>query len=154
MVPASKIVEIPQVRDLMEGIVPYSKRHASRIDRLSRSIFLLDYTLARMNVLLPLDEPEHKDSALALQATSWPTIGNLDQVELGSEEKETIMTDANVGDDSRIAFDNGGREIVEPVSPENVEEEMVEPVSPKLGSTKRKKSLGSKKKRRKSVGLR
>lgn len=147
-------MQIPQVRELMEGIVPYTKRHASRIDRLSRSIFLLDYTLARMNVLLPLDEPEGKDSALPFQATSWPTIGNVDQLgDLGAEEIETTMTDVNDAE-TRIASDNDGDEemVVKLVSPVDVEEEMAEPVSPKLGSRKRKKSLGSKK-RRKSVGL-
>lgn len=75
-------LQIPGVRELMEGIVPYTKRHFSRIDRLSRSTFLLDYTLARMNVLLPEDnlpfpEPGRGTSVsgdeLLLQASSWPS---------------------------------------------------------------------------------
>jgi U3 small nucleolar RNA-associated protein 13 len=145
VVPASKIVEIPQVRELMEGIAPYTKRHASRIDRLSRSIFLLDYTLARMNVLLPVSEP---DAALPHQATSWPSIGTL-------EGADTDMADAI----DRSATDNGGEEIVEavePVSPEKVVEEMVdeEPVLPKEGTKKRKKSLGGKKRRKSGLDMR
>lgn len=98
VVPASKIVEIPQVRELMEGIVPYTKRHLSRIDRLSRSVFLLDYTLARMNVLLPLDNDD--SSALTLQTTSWPTLGSLDQV-IKSQETDATMIDVSVGNTKR-----------------------------------------------------
>lgn len=68
----------------MEGIVPYTKRHFSRIDRLSRSTFLLDYTLARMNVLLPEDT---LDSGAALQSSSWPTIGNNQTIHSAQEPK-------------------------------------------------------------------
>jgi hypothetical protein len=46
-------LQVPGVEQFIEGIIPYAKRHLSRIDRLSRSTFLLDYTLARMSVLLP-----------------------------------------------------------------------------------------------------
>lgn len=82
----------------MEGIVPYTKRHLSRIDRLSRSVFLLDYTLARMNVLLPLDNDD--SSALTLQTTSWPTLGSLDQV-IKSQETDATMIDVSVGNTKR-----------------------------------------------------
>lgn len=41
------------ISELLEGLLPYSQRHFTRIDRLVRSTFLLDYTLARMSVLDP-----------------------------------------------------------------------------------------------------
>lgn len=44
------------VGELLEGLIPYSQRHYSRIDRLERSTFLLDYTLNGMSVVEP--EPE------------------------------------------------------------------------------------------------
>ena len=110
------VMQIPQVRELMEGIVPYTKRHLSRIDRLSRSVFLLDYTLARMNVLLPLDNSswseagKNDSSALMLQTTSWPTLGNLDQA-VKSQDRDASMTD----DISKIEK-----------APDNTEEEMAD----------------------------
>lgn len=36
--------------EIMEGLASYSQRHFARIDRLARSAFLLDYTLAAMKV--------------------------------------------------------------------------------------------------------
>lgn len=39
--------------ELLEGLIPYSQRHFSRIDRLERSTFLLDYTLIGMSVIEP-----------------------------------------------------------------------------------------------------
>ncbi|KAF3641168.1 hypothetical protein FXO37_23144 [Capsicum annuum] len=57
------------------GLIPYSERHFSRIDRSARSIFMLDYTLTGMSVL----EPEHdegrledKDAKLTNAADSEP----------------------------------------------------------------------------------
>lgn len=39
--------------EIMEGLASYSTRHFARIDRLARSAFLLDYTLAAMKVHVP-----------------------------------------------------------------------------------------------------
>lgn len=44
------------IGELLEGIIPYSQRHFSRIDRLERSTFLLDYTLIGMSVMEPEDD--------------------------------------------------------------------------------------------------
>ncbi|CAK7333665.1 unnamed protein product [Dovyalis caffra] len=45
--------EIRGIGELLEGLIPYSQRHFSRIDRLVRSTFLLDYTLNGMSVIEP-----------------------------------------------------------------------------------------------------
>ncbi|AQK45832.1 Transducin family protein / WD-40 repeat family protein [Zea mays] len=47
------ILEIKGISELLEGLIPYSQRHFSRVDRLVRSTFLLDYTLMRMSVVDP-----------------------------------------------------------------------------------------------------
>lgn len=39
------------IRELLEGLIPYTQRHYSRIDRLVRGTFLLDYTLTGLSVL-------------------------------------------------------------------------------------------------------
>jgi U3 small nucleolar RNA-associated protein 13 len=46
-------VQIKGISELLEGLIPYSQRHFSRVDRLVRSTFLLDYTLTRMSVVDP-----------------------------------------------------------------------------------------------------
>lgn len=47
------LCQIKGISELLEGLIPYSQRHFTRIDRLVRSSFLLDYTLTRMSVLDP-----------------------------------------------------------------------------------------------------
>ncbi|CAD5197446.1 unnamed protein product [Musa acuminata subsp. malaccensis] len=51
--PPTDIVEVKGVSELLEGLIPYSQRHFSRIDRFVRSTFLLDYVLTRMSVVDP-----------------------------------------------------------------------------------------------------
>jgi U3 small nucleolar RNA-associated protein 13 len=46
-------LQIKGISELLEGLIPYSQRHFSRVDRLVGSTFLLDYTLTRMSVLDP-----------------------------------------------------------------------------------------------------
>ena len=46
-------LKIPGAPDLLEALLSYTQRHFVRMDRLVRSTFLLDYTLASMNVLTP-----------------------------------------------------------------------------------------------------
>lgn len=45
------------IGEVLEGLIPYSQRHFTRVDRLERSTFLLDYTLTAMSVI----EPEKND---------------------------------------------------------------------------------------------
>lgn len=46
------------IGEVLEGLIPYSQRHFTRVDRLERSTFLLDYTLTGMSVI----EPERNDA--------------------------------------------------------------------------------------------
>ncbi|KAG7980656.1 hypothetical protein I3843_05G193000 [Carya illinoinensis] len=65
ILPPTEIIEIKGIGELLEGLIPYSQRHFSRIDRLVRSTFLLDYTLTGMSVIEPeIDEKERKDGSL------------------------------------------------------------------------------------------
>jgi|UniRef100_A0A2N9H4D4 U3 small nucleolar RNA-associated protein 13 len=57
--------QIKGIGELLEGLMPYSQRHYSRIDRLVRSTFLLDYTLTGMSVVEPeIDAKEREDESL------------------------------------------------------------------------------------------
>ncbi|KAK4790607.1 hypothetical protein SAY86_017911 [Trapa natans] len=53
ILPPTEIIEIKGIRELLEGLIPYSQRHFSRVDRLVRSTYLLDYTLMGMSVIDP-----------------------------------------------------------------------------------------------------
>ncbi|KAH7404644.1 hypothetical protein KP509_15G036100 [Ceratopteris richardii] len=54
--PSTELIKVSGLRELLEGILPYTERHFSRMDRLLRSTFLLDYTLSSMSVLNPQEE--------------------------------------------------------------------------------------------------
>ncbi|KAL5802889.1 hypothetical protein ACOSQ4_031194 [Xanthoceras sorbifolium] len=58
ILPPTEIIEIKGIAELLEGLIPYSQRHFSRIDRLVRSTFLLDYTLTGMSVIEPNSEAQ------------------------------------------------------------------------------------------------
>nr|GEV76421.1 transducin beta-like protein 3 [Tanacetum cinerariifolium] len=53
LIPPTEIVEMKGVGELLEGLIPYSQRHYTRIDRFERSTFLLDYTLNGMSMIEP-----------------------------------------------------------------------------------------------------
>jgi U3 small nucleolar RNA-associated protein 13 len=53
ILPPTEIVQVKGIGELLEGLIPYSQRHFSRIDRFVRSSFLLDYTLGEMSVIDP-----------------------------------------------------------------------------------------------------
>ncbi|KAL3678389.1 hypothetical protein R1sor_021345 [Riccia sorocarpa] len=56
VVSPTDLIKVPGIREVLEGINPYSQRHFSRIDRLSRSTFLLDFILSSMTSLLPAED--------------------------------------------------------------------------------------------------
>ncbi|KAL3630813.1 hypothetical protein CASFOL_023797 [Castilleja foliolosa] len=63
--PPTEIVEMKGIGEVLEGLIPYSRRHFTRIDRLERSTFLLDYTLTGMSVIEPeTNETKSKDDSL------------------------------------------------------------------------------------------
>ncbi|KAA3486582.1 transducin beta-like protein 3 [Gossypium australe] len=64
ILPPTEIIEIKGISELLEGLIPYSQRHFSRIDRLIRSTFLLDYTLLRMSVIEPRTQDDLKTKSL------------------------------------------------------------------------------------------
>lgn len=69
--PPTDILEIKGISELLEGLIPYSQRHFSRVDRLVRSTFLLDYTLTRMSVVDP-----DIDASIARDDTNGSSVEN------------------------------------------------------------------------------
>ncbi|CAA0813117.1 Transducin family protein / WD-40 repeat family protein [Striga hermonthica] len=87
--PPTEIVEMKGIGELLEGLIPYSKRHYSRIDRLERSTFLLDYTLTGMSVI----EPETSETKSRDDTLEQP------KVEEEEEENRRIKVDEMEGED-------------------------------------------------------
>ena len=69
------LFQIKGIRELLEGLIPYTQRHFSRVDRLVRSTFLLDYTLAGMSVIEPDQQTESKVEPLLHSETNSPDDG-------------------------------------------------------------------------------
>ncbi|XP_072988874.1 protein TORMOZ EMBRYO DEFECTIVE [Typha latifolia] len=99
--PPTIIMEIKGVSELLEGLIPYSQRHFSRIDRLVRSTFLLDYTLTRMSVLDPETDPMPMKNGPALPDAPVQSDHALNQnndqtnaisVEIGGNDQKPLMS--------------------------------------------------------------
>ncbi|XP_054807359.1 protein TORMOZ EMBRYO DEFECTIVE [Prosopis cineraria] len=73
--PPTDIVQMKGIRELLEGLIPYTQRHYSRIDRLIRGTFLLDYTLTGMSVL----EPEIQPTELKVHSLSHTENNHTDE---------------------------------------------------------------------------
>lgn len=90
ILPPTEITEIRGIGELLEGLIPYSQRHFSRIDRLERSTFLLDYTLTGMSVI----EPETKEIELTSSSVKHTKDADDEQLlEVAAEEQEQDVVD-------------------------------------------------------------
>ncbi|KAG5559049.1 hypothetical protein RHGRI_008836 [Rhododendron griersonianum] len=128
ILPPTEILEIRGVGELLEGLIPYCQRHFSRIDRLERSTFLLDYTLMGMSVIEPeIEERELKevpemqaDTTGAVQEPSWAepdvdkeqkhTIDEVNEPDVDKEQKQTI-DEVNERSSSKKRKSNKSRDV-------------------------------------------
>lgn len=81
------LLKIPGAPDLLEALLSYTQRHFVRMDRLVRSTFLLDYTLASMNVLTP---------NVGTDSTELPDFQQLDQQGTDVDASTGTDVDADV----------------------------------------------------------
>lgn len=94
-------LQVKGIGELLEGLIPYSQRHFSRIDRLERSTFLLDYTLVGMSVIEPeadRSKPE-KNSGKKVDTEDTPDDPVYVKIESGSEA--TVETKQKKGSKKR-----------------------------------------------------
>lgn len=84
-IPPTELVEMKGVGELLEGLIPYSQRHYTRVDRLERSTFLLDYTLTGMSVI----EPERNDTEPRDDKNAKETAPGKDEDYLGPNDTST-----------------------------------------------------------------
>lgn len=87
MVFCAPAFQIKGIAELLEGLMPYTQRHFSRIDRLIRSTFLLDYTLTGMSVIDPETD------------TSIPKDESILQSDENRKANDLPMSEENVVDE-------------------------------------------------------
>ncbi|CAI5996902.1 unnamed protein product [Closterium sp. NIES-65] len=63
--PPATLMQIPGIGEILDGLQPYTQRHLARLERVLRSSYLVDYTLAALTMLQPTaDLAVHADVAL------------------------------------------------------------------------------------------
>lgn len=88
---ADGMFQMKGIRELVEALIPYTQRHYSRIDRLVRSTFLLDYTLTGMSVI----EPEIQQSEVKVDSSLHAEINRADEEHAIEEQDLTQEKDAS-----------------------------------------------------------
>ncbi|KAI4371363.1 hypothetical protein MLD38_019608 [Melastoma candidum] len=95
----TNIIEIKGVGELLEGLIPYSQRHFSRIDRLVRSTYLLDYTLMGMSIIEPEPSSTKSDAKNEAHVPVLEETGkNLEVVGEDEDERDQIQTQPQLQD--------------------------------------------------------
>jgi hypothetical protein len=146
-------VQIKGISELLEGLIPYSQRHFSRVDRLVRSTFLLDYTLTRMSVV----DPDVVDEGITRDVTNDLLVENggilpeepaQESPEKPGKKRKSSKKGSNVVSVDTDVVDVGtARDVTNDSSAENREILPEEPAqeSPEKPGKKRKSSKSSKK---------
>ncbi|KAL6073157.1 U3 small nucleolar RNA-associated protein 13 [Balamuthia mandrillaris] len=78
--PAATLRDLPNMKELLEGLIPYTERHFQRYDKLLQKSFIVDYTLQAMTLLT--GEPSSSSS-----------INEIEAVEISSEGEESAVGD-------------------------------------------------------------
>lgn len=76
ILPATEIVEVPGFKELLNGLIPYTQRHFNRLDRLVRSLCILQYTSAAMSVI----QPEGNEGKLEGKDAKLPNAADIDEL--------------------------------------------------------------------------
>ena len=112
------------MQDLVEALASYTQRHFVRMDRLVRSTFLLDYTLASMNVLMPsagtddlgvhgVDEPEGPWTDVDVDASTGTDV----DIDACMQPAIDIQADA---DTQAVLADQQPQEVIESDQPAEI----------------------------------
>ncbi|KAI3680867.1 hypothetical protein L6452_35644 [Arctium lappa] len=101
ILPPTEIIEMRGIGELLEGLIPYSQRHYSRIDRLERSTFLLDYTLNGMSVVEP-------DMGVVEDPKDASPVGPTEAVAEGQERANEEVSKKRSSKKRKSKISNGG----------------------------------------------
>eukprot|EP00898_Chlorokybus_atmophyticus_P008112 jgi/Chlat1/8301/Chrsp78S07720 len=101
------LLQVPNIKELLEGVLPYTQRHYARIQRLVQSTFLLDYTLAAMSVLLPAGNAV--EEASNVQQVSADRVGRLTMTDVleavPADQRQKADANGHVEAEERPAAD-------------------------------------------------
>jgi hypothetical protein len=108
-------LQIPGVREVLEGLLPYTQRHFGRIDRLNRSAFLLDFILSSMNSLIPSENRQDLGDKVigAWETLPQITAGDTDTASLEGaslENAEAVSSQEPLEEEVELDKANGFHE--------------------------------------------
>lgn len=165
VLPPKEIIEVQGISELLEGLIPYAQRHYSRIDRLMRSTFLLDYTLSSMSVLSPTETDLSSSNLLA--RTADPLHAQIDQFHpthfpepnltpiqslLDSGNTDSVEVTARRAKKKRVSGNDSEKTTVAEVKIGDMENAFDEPDVADQGSSRKHKPASSKKRKSIAVG--
>ncbi|RHZ70856.1 hypothetical protein Glove_265g18 [Diversispora epigaea] len=58
------LLEISDIKELLDGMLPYAERHYQRLDRMLTDSYIIDYTLHAMDLLNPINENENYENQM------------------------------------------------------------------------------------------
>ncbi len=142
------------MQDLIEALASYTQRHFTRMDRLVRSSFLLDYTLASMNVLMPeggpevlaaddLDQPEAIGSDLDESTGTEVDTDTFMQpaADIQADEHiQAVLTDQQLGGLDSVPMEQQASSLQQSAAEPESDHEAVVQQTKKQASAKRRKS--------------
>lgn len=103
------VSSIPGISDIVEALLSYSQRHFSRVDRLVRSSYLLDYTLASMDALVPSDDIANDQDGMLVCGDEMED-GGLSENNVGDDEETLpIMASSSVMHDNAVQSSANGQ---------------------------------------------
>ncbi|KAG9304393.1 hypothetical protein G9A89_019955 [Geosiphon pyriformis] len=87
--PAAKLSKIKGIKEILDGLIPYSERHFQRLDSLITDSFILDYTLQAMDLWNPTATP-------ALVTDASTAIINPKNMNQDIKHEEKIQVDEEI----------------------------------------------------------
>ncbi|KAG8381676.1 hypothetical protein BUALT_Bualt06G0146300 [Buddleja alternifolia] len=107
ILPPTEIVEMRGIGEMLEGLIPYSQRHFTRIDRLERSTYLLDYTLTGMSVIEPeKDERESRDEDVKVEEKQeqLERDDHIESIEMPMKKRKSRKSQDRKQKKSKVAY--------------------------------------------------
>ncbi|CAB1108406.1 unnamed protein product [Ectocarpus sp. CCAP 1310/34] len=97
----TSLKELPGCAELVRVLLPYSERHFQRLDRLLQSSYLVEHTLASMQMLVAGNSPAgDSNKAAAGTKTTRPLVRELKRLRDGKPRQEGQGVDGGVESDS------------------------------------------------------
>ncbi|KAF8980530.1 U3 small nucleolar RNA-associated protein 13 [Entomortierella lignicola] len=128
-----EMIEVPGIKDLLDGLLPYSERHFQRVEGLSVRSYVVDYTVQAMDMMtmmgdmddLELDEDGEDQSSLRAQRKAEEERMAKERHEAFAAARDAAVTAPTMNGATVIVEDEGEEEeedTAENGSAEDVEE--------------------------------